>query len=96
MIIEMRKSEDLTKKTARVFWEELDDMDDSVDETYYFFDMLENTRFKEEVLGDDCYETIESEANADAIGFWEEVWPRFLEILAKEKEEKIALNPMVG
>lgn len=86
-ILEDRRNQDITKEEALEYWEDLNYIEDCGNDINYFFSELDGTSFGKNYLIDDYYDTVIKKPCVQAVGFWEEVWPKFMEILQKEKQE---------
>lgn len=85
MVLGTRREKEITKEEAKICIEELNDIDDSCDEQYYLSDMIDGTIFEKIFIHESIHEYFQQEVDIQCKGFWEYIWPKFLEILTKEK-----------
>lgn len=79
---------DITELEKEQCLEEIENFNENVDnndDIYYLYTLVEDTQFYTLFIHENFHEYLEKEVDVQCEGFWREIWPKFIEVLEKEK-----------
>lgn len=85
IIIDRRRQDCMTKEDARSLW---DAIEDCCDQSTFLRDLDENSGGA--MYRNDLWDSRWTEPNSQAVGFWSEIWPHFIDAISQPANEVAA------